>query len=111
MNMEINTHSQNDNQGLLFDLPSIKSKAYNKRNDPMFLRNQFPGMGKFGICKIKKQEINLDNIGLIACTNTKKNDKEYFDFGVHFLLMTIILKKYMQILKNHILSIHNMNFV
>ncbi len=86
MNMEINTHSQNDNQGLLFDLPSIKSKAYNKRNDPMFLRNQFPGMGKFGICKIKKQEINLDNIGLIACTNTKKNDKEYFDFGVHFFV-------------------------
>lgn len=50
------------------------------------MRNQFPGEGKFGLPHIRRQEIDLDDIGLIACTNTKRDDREYFDFGVHFFV-------------------------
>lgn len=74
-------------QGLLFDEPLEKTTvAYDKRNAPTFLRNQFPGVGKFGIPLLKKQVVNLDNVGLIACTNTRADDQEYFDFGVHFFV-------------------------
>ncbi|MGN0845693.1 MAG: DUF4417 domain-containing protein [Kiritimatiellia bacterium] len=60
--------------------------AKKRRTDPMFLRNQFPGCGKFGIPLVRRQTIDLDNIGLIACTNTIPDDEEYFDFGVHFFV-------------------------
>ncbi len=61
-------------------------KARIRRNEGMFLRNQFPGVGKYGIPLVRKQTIDVDNIGLIACTNTIINDEEYFDFGVHFFV-------------------------
>ena len=32
------------------------------RNNPMFLRNQFEGIGTFEMPKIKKEKINLENI-------------------------------------------------
>ncbi len=74
-------------QGLLFDMPlENKKESYDRRNDPMFLRNQFQGSAKYGIPIVAKQDINLDNIGLIACTNTKLDDQEYFDYGVHFFV-------------------------
>lgn len=60
--------------------------ARDRRTNPMFLRNQFPGSGKFSMPLVRKQAIKLDNIGLIACTNTIPDDEEYFDFGVHFFV-------------------------
>lgn len=55
------------------------------RNDPMFLRNQFEKTGKYEIPLIKKQDIDLMNIELIACSDTKLNDYgENRRKGVHF---------------------------
>lgn len=73
-------------QGLLFGETRKTVRAHDKRNAPNFLRNQFPGTGKFGIPTIKRQLVSLDNVGLIACTNTRLDDQEYFDFGVHFFV-------------------------
>ena len=68
------------------DLQGKRKAAFDRRNDPMFLRDQFVGAGKYGFPIIRKQRINLDNINLIACTNTIEDDEEYFDFGVHFFV-------------------------
>lgn len=56
------------------------------RTDPMFLRNQFEGFGKYGIPLVRKQKIPLTNINLIAYTNIRKNEQEFSDFGVHFFV-------------------------
>ncbi len=77
-------------QQTLFEIPpdlhGKRKAAFDRRNDPMFLRDQFEGKGRYGIPIIRKQRINLDNINLIACTNTIEDDEEYFDFGVHFFV-------------------------
>ena len=63
-----------------------KSYAKGKRTNPLFLRNDFPGAGKYGMPIVHKQEFNLDNVRLIAYTNTVQNDYEYCDSGVHFFV-------------------------
>ena len=77
-------------QGLLFAEDSAvgatRKSNMERRNDPMFLRNQFLGVGKYGFPLVRKQNLNLDDIDLIACTNTKADDAEYLDFGVHFFV-------------------------
>lgn len=60
--------------------------AHDRRNDSLFLRNEFFGCGKYGMPFIRKQAIDLNDVNLIACTNTILNDEEYFDFGVHFFV-------------------------
>ena len=75
----------------LFPEEAIRGKCRRRsssvrRRDPMFLRNQFPGFGKWGIPFVRKQSVDLDNIGLIACTNTVFPDDENFDLGVHFFV-------------------------
>lgn len=50
---------------------SMKGKAYDKlseefRNNPLFLRNQFQGIGAFEMPLIKKDMISLANIKLIG---------------------------------------------
>lgn len=57
-----------------------------RRRDPMFLRNQFDGEGKWEIPLIRKQPVDLANVGLLACTNTAPDDEENFDLGVHFFV-------------------------
>jgi hypothetical protein len=64
----------------------MRRNARNRRNDSMFLRNQFIGVGKYGMPLIRKQALDLDCLNLIACTNTIPDDEEYFDFGVHFFV-------------------------
>lgn len=74
---------------LFEDLPEEKKiikQSEDFRNDPMFLRNQFSGDGKYGIPIVKKQSIDLGNIKLIACTNTITDEKEYLNCGVHFFV-------------------------
>lgn len=48
------------------------------------VRNEFETMGKWGIPKIKKQDINLDDINLICFSNTKYNDRNNINKTIHF---------------------------
>ena len=75
-------------QSTLFNLEEerngLRPKSADRRRDPMFLRNQFPGVGKWGLPFVRKQAVDLENVDLIAFTNTLENDDENFDLGVHF---------------------------
>ncbi len=57
------------------------------RNNDLFLRNKYQTVGKFGIPLVKTQNINLENIQLIAYSDIKKPmmllDKTY---GIHFFI-------------------------
>lgn len=54
------------------------------RNDPLFMRNSFKGYGKWEIPLIKKQIIPLENVKLIAMSDTRPNDRpENTECGVH----------------------------
>lgn len=96
-------------QELLFSETKKATSARDKRNAPNFLRNQFPGIGKFGIPTVKRQLVSLENVGLIACTNTRLDDQEYFDFGVHFFV-TMTLAHHTRIPKKRSLFTLNIDF-
>lgn len=53
------------------------------RNDPMFLRNQFESDGTFEMPKIKKDEIDLENIELVGYDKLNSSDDNQI---VHFFL-------------------------
>lgn len=81
------------------------------RDNPLFMRNNFDSVGKWGIPLIKKQELTADNIMLVACSDTRKNDNEANKKkGVHFLLMIIVLMEFMIIQKEPLKGTHNMHF-
>ena len=48
------------------------------------VRNEFKGVGKYGMPLIKKQDIDLDKIELLAFTKTKHNDEENQNKTIHF---------------------------
>ena len=57
------------------------------RNDPLFMRNSFKVTGKWDIPIIKNQDIPLDNVRLIAYSDTRQNDRpENTACGVHFFI-------------------------
>ncbi len=57
------------------------------RDNPLFMRNNFDTVGKWGIPLIKKQEMSTDNIMLVACSDTRANDnEENKKKGVHFFV-------------------------
>lgn len=57
------------------------------RDNPLFMRNNFKSIGKWGIPLINKQELNTDEIMLVACSDTRKNDiVENKAKGVHFFV-------------------------
>lgn len=57
------------------------------RENPLFMRNSFPSVGKWGIPLIEKQEISSDDIMLVACSDTRANDNEVNKRkGVHFFV-------------------------
>lgn len=57
------------------------------RMDPLFLRNSFNSCGKWGIPLIKNQSIDLCNLKLISCSDTRANDSEKnINCGVHFFV-------------------------
>lgn len=57
------------------------------RKDPLFMRNSFVSDGKWGLPLVKKQELNTKNIKLIACSDTKANEREENKkIGVHFFV-------------------------
>ena len=66
-------------------MPEISSKTM--RDNPLFMRNNYAGQGKWNIPLVKKQEINTTDISMIACSDTKTNDKvENTQNGVHFFV-------------------------
>lgn len=57
------------------------------RSNPLFMRNNFNSVGKWGIPLIKKQELATDDIMLVACSDTRANDNnENKKKGVHFFV-------------------------
>ena len=57
------------------------------RANPLFMRNTFPAVGKWGMPIIKKQEIPTDDIQLLSSTNTRSNDSaKNKNKGVHFFV-------------------------
>ena len=57
------------------------------RDNPLFMRNNFDSVGKWGIPLIKKQELSADDIMLVACSDTRANDnEENKKKGVHFFV-------------------------
>lgn len=58
-----------------------------RRNNQLFLRNSYKKSGSYSIPLIKKQNIDLTNLNLIAFSDTKSNDKELNkQKGVHFFI-------------------------
>ena len=57
------------------------------RENPLFMRNNFPSVGKWGIPLVKKQELNTNGIQLVTCSDTRANDNELNKkCGVHFFV-------------------------
>ena len=56
------------------------------RTDPLFMRKSFPFDGRWEIPIIRKQSLELTNIELIACSDTRKNDPYNRQKGVHFFV-------------------------
>lgn len=57
------------------------------RENPLFLRNQYEKCGYYGFPLVKKQELNLTEISLIAFSDTRSNDSlKNRHCGVHFFL-------------------------
>ena len=57
------------------------------RDNPLFMRNSFATTGKWGIPLVKKQELDTENIMLVACSDTRANDNETNKKkGVHFFV-------------------------
>lgn len=65
----------------------MKNCSKEKRLDPLFLRNQFEVQGKYGIPIVKKQDISLENVSLISCSDTRaKASEQSKKSGVHFFV-------------------------
>ncbi len=57
------------------------------RENPLFMRNNFLSVGKWGIPLVTKQELDTNNIRLVACSDTRTNDNEHNKkSGVHFFV-------------------------
>ena len=57
------------------------------RGNPLFMRNSFKSVGKWDIPLVKKQTLDLANIQLMSCSDTRANDnKENKKRGVHFFV-------------------------
>ena len=64
------------------------------RNDPLFLRNEFETEGRWGFPIIKKQQLDVNDIELISCSDVSKKDDKNLHKGMHFIysLIKLILK-------------------
>ena len=56
------------------------------RNDPLFLRNEFETEGRWGFPIIKKQQLDVNDIELISCSDVSKKDDRNLHKGVHFFV-------------------------
>ncbi|MCF0217014.1 MAG: DUF4417 domain-containing protein [Fibrobacteraceae bacterium] len=63
----------------------MKSKTF--RTQPLFLRNTYPGAGRWQIPLIKKQPIDLNNLNVLSYNNICNGSKPLFhSFGIHFFV-------------------------
>jgi hypothetical protein len=59
----------------------------NMREDALFMRNSYQGQGRWGIPIVRKQSVDIRNVSLIACSDTRRNDvTNNTDRGVHFFV-------------------------
>jgi hypothetical protein len=59
----------------------------NMREDALFMRNSYQGQGRWGIPIVRKQSVDIRNVSLIACSDTRRNDTtDNTDRGVHFFV-------------------------
>jgi hypothetical protein len=57
------------------------------RTNPLFMRNEFATQGKWNIPLIYKQSLDINQLNLIACSDTRINDNETnTKRGVHFFV-------------------------
>ena len=57
------------------------------RDNPLFMRNTFTSVGKWGIPLVKKQAVSVDDLQMIACSDTRPNDRTVNrSKGVHFFV-------------------------
>ena len=64
---------------------SMTSKTM--RDDSLFMRNNFSATGKWGIPIVKRQDLPVGEISLVACSDTRANDnEENKKKGVHFFV-------------------------
>lgn len=63
---------------------SIKNTNKNYRQNRFFLRNEYVSDNLYGIPNIKKQEIDLSNLKMLACNKIKQNDIKNADKTIHF---------------------------
>lgn len=64
-----------------------RNTSKSMRADKLFMRNGFPGSGKWNMPLIKKQVFDLSNPALIACSDTRAHDnEENRKCGVHFFV-------------------------
>ena len=62
-------------------------KSVTMRENPLFLRNNFPTDGKYAIAKIAPIQPFTSDIKLVACSDTRANDRiENLHKGVHFFV-------------------------
>ena len=55
-----------------------------RKKKQKLVRNEFKGVGKYGMPLIKRQDIDLDKIELLVFTKTKHNDEENQSKTIHF---------------------------
>lgn len=55
-----------------------------RKNKQRLVRNEFKGVGKYGMPLIKKQEIDINKIELLSYLKTKTNDVENTNKCIHF---------------------------
>lgn len=81
------------------------------RKNEFFTRNAFTTVGRFEIPLVEKQIINLDDVALIAYSNTKNNDsEENRKRAFIFLLMITNSKVYTKIQNIHLAGYLNTVF-
>lgn len=65
----------------------VNNKSKAMRENPLFMRNEFLAAGQWGIPLVKKQELDISNIHLVAYSDTRPNDREENkQKGVHFFI-------------------------
>jgi len=65
----------------------LNNTSVSMRSNPLFMRNTFQESGRWGIPLVKKQDVDLSNVSLIACSDTRSNDNSVnVKCGVHFFV-------------------------
>ena len=79
------------------------------RDNPLFMRNEFATVGRWEIPLIHKQTLDTSNIKLVACSDTRANNRpENTQKAFIFSWMTTVLAEYTIIQSAHYPDIHNM---